>query len=296
MKFSSALKFNAVPEWWDDYIAYVLPLYSSLSRQTDRERRYDALKKYIYQLEKHQAVHRRRYHDAEATESSALIVHADGEEDTDALFRPLIERERKKVEAFYTKEEGRLVQDVTELEALVHDEEERGRGDAHWVDDDDDDEVDADEEEADDAVGELPSPTGPGVYSRSRSKPVRRQMSEDTADSDMEDSLASLPPLVTTQLQRSQRRRSSSSRSPVAHRATPSRTLASRLKDSMMSSGVLGSWDGGHASDTWTATTHYAQDMRLLFKRKITNMYISIATLKSYVEVNQSGFRKILKK
>jgi hypothetical protein len=23
MKFSSALKFNAVPEWWDDYIAYV---------------------------------------------------------------------------------------------------------------------------------------------------------------------------------------------------------------------------------------------------------------------------------
>ena len=46
----------------------------------------------------------------------------------------------------------------------------------------------------------------------------------------------------------------------------------------------------------WTAHTDYAYDTRLLFKRKITNLYISLSSLKSYVEVNQSGFRKILKK
>lgn len=46
----------------------------------------------------------------------------------------------------------------------------------------------------------------------------------------------------------------------------------------------------------WTSQTDYAYDTRLLFKRKITNLYISLSSLKSYVEVNQSGFRKILKK
>ena len=46
----------------------------------------------------------------------------------------------------------------------------------------------------------------------------------------------------------------------------------------------------------WTAHTDYAYDTRLLFKRKITNLYVSLSSLKSYVEVNHSGFRKILKK
>ncbi|KAG1902987.1 SPX domain-containing protein [Suillus fuscotomentosus] len=32
------------------------------------------------------------------------------------------------------------------------------------------------------------------------------------------------------------------------------------------------------------------------FKRKITNLYITLSSLKSYVEVNYSGFSKILKK
>ena len=46
----------------------------------------------------------------------------------------------------------------------------------------------------------------------------------------------------------------------------------------------------------WTARTNYAWDIRLLFKRRITNCYVSFCSLKSYVEVNHSGFRKILKK
>jgi phosphate transporter len=261
--------------------------------------RYDALKKYIYQLEKRQSVHRQRYHDTEASESSALISHVDGgaeAEDTDAVFRPLIERDLVKVEAFYTKQEERLVQDVAGLEALVRDEEDCGRGDAHWVEDDDEEDDDADDDdEANDALGELPSPTAPGANS-SQSRHARRQTSQETADSDMEDSIASLPPLATAQLHGSRRGRGSSSRSPIANRSIGRRSLATRLKDSMMSSGILDSWDGGHATDTWTSNTHYARDTRLLFKRKITNLYVSLTSLKSYVEVNQSGFRKILKK
>lgn len=48
--------------------------------------------------------------------------------------------------------------------------------------------------------------------------------------------------------------------------------------------------------NVWTSKTDYAYDTRLLFKRKITRLYISVSSLKAYVEVNYSGFRKILKK
>lgn len=46
----------------------------------------------------------------------------------------------------------------------------------------------------------------------------------------------------------------------------------------------------------WTARSDYAYDIRLLFKRRITNQYISFTNLRSYVEINYSGFRKIIKK
>ncbi len=43
-------------------------------------------------------------------------------------------------------------------------------------------------------------------------------------------------------------------------------------------------------------TLNYAWDVQLLFKRRITNLYLTATSLKSYVELNYSGFRKILKK
>lgn len=46
----------------------------------------------------------------------------------------------------------------------------------------------------------------------------------------------------------------------------------------------------------WTSDTDYAWDVRLLFKRRITKLYVAASSLKSYVELNYSGFRKILKK
>ena len=46
----------------------------------------------------------------------------------------------------------------------------------------------------------------------------------------------------------------------------------------------------------WTARSDYAYDMRLLFKRRIRILYIAFTNLRSFVEVNYSGFRKIIKK
>jgi hypothetical protein len=80
------------------------------------------------------------------------------------------------------------------------------------------------------------------------------------------------------------RSRHDSSMSPLA----AARSLANRF--SFRSSSVT-------AADTiWTAKTNYAWDTRLLFKRRITNLYILLTSLRSYVEINHSGFRKVLKK
>ena len=51
------------------------------------------------------------------------------------------------------------------------------------------------------------------------------------------------------------------------------------------------------ALDTvWTSMSNYAYDTRALFKRRITNLHNTLTSLKAYVELNYSGFRKILKK
>lgn len=59
------------------------------------------------------------------------------------------------------------------------------------------------------------------------------------------------------------------------------------LKDSIASLGP---------ENIWTSQSNYAYDTRLLYKRRITTQYIALTSLKAYVEVNYSGFRKILKK
>jgi phosphate transporter len=49
-------------------------------------------------------------------------------------------------------------------------------------------------------------------------------------------------------------------------------------------------------STIWMARTDHAYDIRLLFKRRIRNLYVAFTNLRSYVEVNYSGFCKIIKK
>jgi phosphate transporter len=58
------------------------------------------------------------------------------------------------------------------------------------------------------------------------------------------------------------------------------------------------SFTSSHDQDNtvWMARSDYAYDVRLLFKRRIRNQYIAFTNLRSYVEINYSGFRKIIKK
>ncbi|TFK93792.1 Sodium/sulfate symporter [Polyporus arcularius HHB13444] len=283
MKFSSSLKFNAVAEWWDEYIAY------------------EALKKHLYQLEKQKAGLHEAYHDLEANERTSLMGSGPSASDltnTDAFFIPLLDRELKKVCMFYEMEEQRLSDEVKALQQEVERQEENGPYAGHQFED----EEDADEEDEEDDEFDLHSPVhdrtqsparqrrrhsrsvssaGPGAPSGSRrkldSKARRYSVSSDEQD-DMEASTMSLDPNMG--LGRG------SSKSPLVR----ARNLASKLKDSIMSTSSAG------PETVWTARNKYAWDMQLLFKRKITNLYVLATSLRSYVELNYAGFRKILKK
>jgi len=46
----------------------------------------------------------------------------------------------------------------------------------------------------------------------------------------------------------------------------------------------------------WNSRSNYARDIRMVYKRRITTLYLNAASLRSFVELNWTGFRKILKK
>ncbi|KAJ7765942.1 SPX domain-containing protein [Mycena maculata] len=260
MKFSSALKFNAVAEWWDEYIAY------------------DALKKYIYQLEKTQH-DQSSYHDLETNERASLVNRA---AETDAVFVPLLEKELKKICAFYEAQEKELIDEVTQLEELVQQQDEAGMAGNHYLDGPFEDDEDEDEDED----------------SLSRS-PRRRRRISSSAGHRM--SLSASGSRAIPELAPHDHRRSISSTSSDGHLESPPVSptapfgkisrLANKLTPDFMRNSVSSTHD-----NVWMSKSDYAYDTRLLFKRRITTLYISVTSLKSYVEVNHSGFRKILKK
>ncbi|KAG7090181.1 hypothetical protein E1B28_011788 [Marasmius oreades] len=270
MKFSSALKFNAVSEWWDEYIDY------------------DTLKKLIYQLEKQQQTTVTPYQDLESNERSSLVGRR-VDRQTDAAFIPKLDRELRKLTAFYEHQEKELMDELEDLEELVKQQEELGLEGDHYSDasideDDEDDESLSHSREATATSGRrrrgLSTSTGnvrdsENVASESPLLPTDRRRrysiaSSSEGEADMDGSLLSL-----------RRNR------PLSGTISKLANKLNAMRDSVTSS---------MPSDIWNAKTNYAYDTRLLFKRRITTLFISFSSLRSYVEVNYSGFRKILKK
>lgn len=79
---------------------------------------------------------------------------------------------------------------------------------------------------------------------------------------------------------------------------SPKSTKGTLRKLSNTFNNLRESFSSAHDLDNtvWMARTDYAYDIRLLFKRRIRNLYIAFTNLRSYVEINYSGFRKIIKK
>ncbi|KIO25061.1 hypothetical protein M407DRAFT_15305 [Tulasnella calospora MUT 4182] len=247
MKFSNSLKFNAVSDWWDEYIAY------------------SALKKKIYDIEV-QTGAGDGHHDAER----AGLLAGQSVSGND-VFIPLLDRELEKIVNFYThqeKEEKEVLDELEEVRQLVEQTEEQGLVAEPYRDDDGTDE---DEEDDDDETTNRSSPTSDGRL------PDRRS-SAGSYDYDIEASVPSL----------SRRRANSSAGPDSSPRAAPKTPLEQVFRFMGVTS--------DEPETIWTARTDYALDTRMLFKRRITTLYISATSLRSYVELNQTGFRKVLKK
>lgn len=69
-------------------------------------------------------------------------------QDTDAVFKPLLDAELRKISSFYTLQEKQFLQELAELEELVKEQDEIGMlagrlyGDTQWDEDEDEDEDD----------------------------------------------------------------------------------------------------------------------------------------------------------
>lgn len=125
---SSSLRFNAVAEWWEEYIAY------------------EDLKNQIYTLEKQATLSSIPpgsipYADLEANEETSLVPSSQ----TDAVFVPLLDKELRKVSLFYEAQEKALLDELEELEGQVTEQELKGMADRYedeWDSaEDDEDEV-----------------------------------------------------------------------------------------------------------------------------------------------------------
>ena len=102
---SSSLKFNAQVEWWDVvHCVHVIFLNEAMSYFLTSLllNSYDALKRYIYHLEKQKHEALLQSHDMEsATERTSLVDRIAQWQDTDALFKPLLDAELWKISSFY---------------------------------------------------------------------------------------------------------------------------------------------------------------------------------------------------
>ena len=76
--------------------------------------------------------------------------------------------------------------------------------------------------------------------------------------------------------------------------------VITKLANSIASLGHGSRHDSASASgagDTiWKSSSNYALDTQLLFKRRLTNLFVDSSSLKSYAEMNYTGFRKVLNK
>ncbi|KAG8690610.1 low-affinity phosphate transporter [Ceratobasidium sp. 423] len=286
MKFSNSLKFNANAEWWEEYIAY------------------SALKKQIYTIESELPIPGQSQ-DVERGERAALLGGDQNRRAANGIFQPLLDAELAKIMAFYEIQEKELLYDVAEFEQLVVRTEEEGINGNAGIDSDDGSDDDEDEDDAR-SNGVAPSAgRRRSGSSRTLGHPVEEPTSATRPDpaplthsilrggnADLEASIASLrSPLSDTGAaprSPSQRRRATSLSTLPSK--TPLATLIRFVKPGANSNTPL------VGETIWQSRSPAATDLQMLFKRRITTLYISLTSLKSYVELNYTGFRKILKK
>lgn len=277
MKFSHSIQFNAVPDWSSHYISY------------------SNLKKLIYQLEKqlHQGTAGGKQDGEQDPEASPLLSHttsnADG--DPDRVFTRKLDDELEKICAFYQLKELEI---FGEVDALLKDVE--GFEVEHG-------------EDAGDGEGE-------GGRRQSRWARVRQQSifrssfqfgkkgrRASVATSDRE---ATIP----------EEDDSEGEEGEDAHETSALTKSQNALDRKLQPRGAKDHATGDHASASdWHSSSAELRrrpsvafndfgddalqalyDEGITLKKRTINLYVSICELRSFIQLNETGFAKVLKK
>ena len=280
MKFSHSIQFNAVPDWSSHYIAY------------------SNLKKLIYQLEKQlhaqSGLTRTVSQDAEA---SPLLTANGSAEDPDKVFSHKLDDELEKICSFYRMKEAEI---YSEVDALLHD---------------------VDEFEAEHEAGEVDEEGGgvrrQSVWARARQQSIFRsfQLPKKRRSSSFSRREATIPEegeeegeesdgegsdersaLTKSQSQVSERRSSNVGRETVGRDFASGQRLGSQ--DDMNSSQELLRRRPTVAFDDFgdDALLQALYDEGITLKKRIINLYVNICELRSFIQLNETGFSKVLKK
>lgn len=259
MKFQYSLQFNAVPEWISKYIDY------------------SALKKLIYTLEKSQASV------ADDAESQALIA-----QDPEEAFAKAIANELHKIEDFYAEIEAKLydeldyvLDDLGEYERRFDQMNLAGAGHTSGADD-----------EFDDDMSGQDTSMFRESYQERREEPRRRSVSSAVSDSDAgpatSQSGGGSLPRQPGRMSSSQRLRFASSFDGDDEQDHQALVERRRSSDRRLS------WGGSRRMSV--SPRALLTDFGITVKKRAAASYLSLSELKSYVDLNKTGFRKALKK
>ncbi|KAK5175361.1 low-affinity phosphate transporter [Saxophila tyrrhenica] len=264
MKFSHSIQFNAVPDWSSHYISY------------------SNLKKLIYQLEKQ--VHAKSAADRDAVdpESSPLLSNGDLK-DPDQVFTRKLDDELEKICSFYRLKELEI---YGEVDALIRDVEEF---------------------DSEHAEGEIDGEGGgvrrQSVWARARQQSIFRsfQLPPKRRRASMSSREAPIPEEDDSDVEDDDEH-SALTKSQVSDRRSTTR------KD-FASGEQLGPHDDVNASqeigrrrpsvafnDFGDDALQALYDEGITLKKRVINLYVNICELRSFIQLNETGFSKVLKK
>ncbi|KAK5132042.1 hypothetical protein LTR08_000379 [Meristemomyces frigidus] len=274
MKFSHSIQFNAVPDWSSHYISY------------------SNLKKLIYQLEKqlHSGGAGGKQDGEQDAEASPLLNSSTFDGELDEVFTRKLDDELEKICTFYQLKELEI---YGEVDALLKDIEEF--------------EVDhAVTEEAGEATGGLRRPS---VWNRARQASMfrgnfsfggtKRRASAATSDRE-----ADIPEEVESEGEEDDtnehRNLAQSQHSLDRRRLAPVRSkdfsLGDHTSDRHSSAEILRRRPSVAFNDFGDDALQALYDEGITLKKRITNIYVSICELRSFIQLNETGFSKVLKK
>ncbi|KAI9797653.1 MAG: low-affinity phosphate transporter [Candelina submexicana] len=259
MKFSHSIQFNAVPDWSSHYISY------------------SNLKKLIYTLEKN--INQSTIPDSHDPESSPLLS-AGG--DPDQVFARALDGELEKICSFYQLKELEV---NGEAASLLRDHE-------SFMADTDGIDRDQSEGRPRSRAKSLAARTRQGSILRSfgfgrprRSSTISASIAEESGDSD-DDEADETAALNKSRIANGRSKTVDVTAEGGMDEMSGSRELP-RSKRRMSQSQVL---------DDYSDQAFSAYESGITLKKRIIGLYVSLCELRSFIQLNKTGFSKALKK